>query len=125
MKKQSPPPDSGARSGGVGSALIALYALSGLTSLAYEVLWTRVLALQFGVSIFSVVAVVVAFMGGLGAGSLVGIRLARRTARPLRIFAALEAGIALFALAMPWAFTAADGLLSALASRTSLTGWYL
>ena len=125
MKHPSPPPGSGARAGGVGGALIALYALSGLTSLAYEVLWTRVLALQFGVSIFSVVAVVVAFMGGLGGGSLVGIRLARRAARPLRIFAALEAGIALFALAMPWAFTAADGLLSSLAASTTLVQWYL
>ncbi|MBW3628350.1 MAG: fused MFS/spermidine synthase, partial [Gemmatimonadetes bacterium] len=108
-----------------GSALVGVYALSGLTSLAYEVLWARVLALQFGVSIFSVVAVVVAFMGGLGAGSLVGMRLASRVARPLRIFATLETGIALFALAMPWALTAADGLLSGLAARTTLVQWYL
>ena len=32
--------------------LVFLYTLSGLTSLAYEVLWARMLAVQFGVSIF-------------------------------------------------------------------------
>src|SRR5450756_3206125 len=55
-----------------------LYCLSGLTSLAYEVLWARMLSMQFGVSIFGVVLTVAAFMIGLGLGSLAGVRWAKQ-----------------------------------------------
>ena len=56
------------------AALAGLYTLSGLTSLAYEVLWVRMLSQQFGVSIFGVVVTVTAFMAGLGVGSWLGER---------------------------------------------------
>ena len=42
--------------------IAALYGLSGLTSLSYEVLWARMLSLQFGVSVFAVVLTVAAFI---------------------------------------------------------------
>jgi spermidine synthase len=54
--------------------LAILYCVSGLTSLAYEVLWARMLSMQFGVSIFGVVLAVTAFMIGLGLGSLSGVK---------------------------------------------------
>jgi len=107
------------------AALTALYTLSGLTSLSYEVLWARMLSLQFGVSIFGVVVVVAVFMAGLGGGSLIGVRLVGRVRRPLVVFALLELSIASFALLMPWALAAGDGAISALAARTSLAEWYL
>ena len=46
-----------------------LGALCGLCALAYEVLWARMLALQFGVSTFAAIVTVAAFMLGLAAGS--------------------------------------------------------
>ena len=55
--------------------LLALYFLSGVSSLAYEVLWVRMLSIQFGVSIFAAVITVAAFMAGLGLGSFAGIKL--------------------------------------------------
>ena len=59
-------------------AVAILYCLSGLTSLAYEVLWARMLSMQFGVSIFGVVLTVAAFMIGLGLGSLAGVKWAKQ-----------------------------------------------
>ncbi|MDA1107304.1 MAG: fused MFS/spermidine synthase [Proteobacteria bacterium] len=104
--------------------LALIYALSGLTSLAYEVLWARVLALQFGVSIFGVVAVTAAFMGGLGVGSLWGMRVSRHTRAPLAVFALLELGLAAYAFASPSLLRAQETMLNALAPHTGLTAWY-
>jgi len=106
-------------------ALLGVYTLSGVTSLAFEVLWTRMLSLQFGISIFGVVITVAAFMAGLGAGSLIGLRWGWRLKRPLLVFAALEAGIALYALGLPWAFAGLDSLLLRYAAGVSLVQWYL
>ncbi|HHH36318.1 MAG TPA: spermine synthase [Gammaproteobacteria bacterium] len=100
-----------------------LYGLSGLTSLAFEVLWARMLSLQFGVSTFGVVITVAAFMAGLGLGSLVGLKMLQWARRPLRWLAALEGGIALYALALPWGFRWLDGLLGHIAEQVGLDGW--
>src|ERR1700693_4934138 len=82
-------------------AVAILYCLSGLTSLAFEVLWARMLSMQFGVSIFGVVLTVAAFMIGLGLGSLAGVRWARLCNKPLALFAVLEISISLYAFLLP------------------------
>lgn len=104
--------------------LVAVYFLSGVTSLAYEVLWARMLSLQFGVSIFGIVITVSAFMAGLGLGSLAGARLLSHWGRPLFIFAALEGAVAAFALVTPGLFEQISEQLGGGALRGSLTGWY-
>ncbi len=103
--------------------LSLLYAGSGMTSLAFEVLWARMLSLQFGISIFGVVVTVAAFMGGLGLGSLLGTRWRRW--RPLRVFALLEGGVALYALALPFLLGFTGDRLDAIAPDVGLTGWYV
>lgn len=105
--------------------MVVLYALSGFTSLAYEVLWSRMLSMQFGVSIFGVVLTVAAFMIGLGLGSLVGVRWAKRTGRPLIFFAALEIAIALYALALPSLLHLVGGWMDGISHHLSLLQWYL
>jgi spermidine synthase len=82
------------------------------------------LSLQFGVSIFGVVVTVAAFMSGLGLGSLIALSLRRRVRRPLLLFAALEGGVAVYALVLPFLFGWVDVGLTAIASDISLTGWY-
>ena len=104
--------------------LLAIYFISGMTGLAYEVLWARMLSLQFGVSIFGVVITVAAFMAGLGGGSLLGARWARRAPSPLLIFAALEGGVGLYALGIPWLQQTVDGALGGGGAQASLTAWY-
>jgi len=105
-----------------GQIIVGLYFFSGVTALAYEVLWARMLSLQFGVSIFGVIVTVAAFMLGLGAGSLLLTRL--RFTKSLLIFASLEFSVAIFALCLPSIMSAADSLMVQIASNSGLSLWY-
>lgn len=107
----------------MGMVLIILYLFSGVASIAYEILWTRMLSLQFGVSIFGVVATVTAFMMGLGLGSLAGSRWLTRIASPLRVFAVLEMAVAIFAFVMPQLFHVYSDGLSQLAPMMAYGEW--
>ncbi|MCK4586959.1 MAG: spermine synthase, partial [Gammaproteobacteria bacterium] len=107
----------------LGIILISLYLISGAASLGYEVLWARMLSLQFGVSIFGVVVTVTAYMAGLGIGSLLGAYWSQTTKHPLRLFAILELCVAAAALAIPSLFQMMDAQFSVLAASTGLTGW--
>lgn len=56
-----------------GSGIVCLaIAISGFTALSSEVIWTRLLALLFGGSIYSFSIILAAFLTGLGIGSLLG-----------------------------------------------------
>ena len=55
----------------------AALALSGFVALAYEVAWTRVLALVLGPTTYAFSAMLATFIGGLAAGSAIGSWLAR------------------------------------------------
>jgi spermidine synthase len=83
--------------------LAAAFLASGAAALVYQVAWQRILALQSGVGIYSVAAIVSAFMLGLGAGSLGGgaasVRLSRRAA--LRMFALVELAVGIFGALSP------------------------
>jgi spermidine synthase len=57
-------------------------ALSGLTALGAEVVWTRVLSLLFGATTYTFSLILAVFLVGLGIGSTVGAELARRQAAP-------------------------------------------
>jgi len=81
--------------------LACLFA-SGLAGLVYEIVWVRYLALFLGHTSYAVVAVLVAFMGGLALGNAWLGRLADRVRKPLALYAWLEIGIAVYALIFPW-----------------------
>jgi spermidine synthase len=85
------------------SIYYALFFLSGLCALVYEVVWTRRLTLIFGITVYSISTVLVAFMAGLALGSILfGSRIDKRN-DPLRIYACLEIGIGISALLLPLA----------------------
>jgi len=68
-----------------GSGLVPIYAaaaLSGFTALGAEVVWTRQLSLLFGATVYTFSLILAVFLAGLGAGSLAGAYLARRTSLP-------------------------------------------
>jgi spermidine synthase len=75
--------------------------LSGMCSLIYETVWLRELRLIFGASTMASAAVVACFVGGLGTGGLLLGKRADRHPRPLGLYGALEAIIALFAAVTP------------------------
>ncbi|MEQ1508120.1 MAG: fused MFS/spermidine synthase, partial [Myxococcota bacterium] len=81
--------------------LVALFVVSGATSLVYQSVWARELHLVLGTSQFAVSVVLAAFMGGLGLGGALAGRYARTVARPLRVYGALELGIGAYAVAFP------------------------
>jgi spermidine synthase len=55
-------------------------ALSGLTALGAEVVWTRLLSLLFGATSYAFSIILAVFLLGLGIGSAIGSTLARTTA---------------------------------------------
>ena len=61
-------------------------ALSGMTALGAEVVWTRLLSLLFGATAYTFSLILAVFLVGLGLGSTVGSELARRVAHPRVVF---------------------------------------
>ena len=57
-------------------------ALSGFAALSAEVIWTRLLSLLFGATVYTFSLVLAAFLFGLGIGSSIGSAIARSTRRP-------------------------------------------
>ena len=57
-------------------------ALSGLTALGAEVVWTRILSLLFGATAYTFSLILAVFLVGLGIGSTLGSALARGAANP-------------------------------------------
>jgi spermidine synthase len=88
-----------------------LFLVSGAAGLLYEVLWARQLALVLGGAYPAVVAVVTTFLAGLAVGAGLGGRWAERTARPLRLYALLEACVGAWGLAFPLLLAAAEPVL--------------
>ena len=75
-------------------------AASGCAALIYEIVWLQLLQLVIGSSAISLGLLLAAYMGGLCAGSALLARIARPNRNPLRVYAALEAGVGLLALAV-------------------------
>ena len=81
------------------AAILALFLLSGVSGLIYQVVWFRLLATVFGATVPAATTVLAAFMSGLALGSFLLGRTGDRTDRPLRLYAGYELGIAVTALA--------------------------
>ena len=82
------------------SDLAALWALglTGFASMIYEVSWTRTLSLLLGSSVYAFTLMLVAFICGLGLGSMVLAGWIDRRARLFRTLALLELAVGLTAL---------------------------
>jgi spermidine synthase len=84
---------------GVGPAYVAI-GLSGLTALGAEVIWTRLLSLLLGGTVYTFSIILAVFLVGLGIGSSIGSWFGRTSARP---GVALGACQMLLAAAIAWA----------------------
>ncbi|MGE0706090.1 MAG: fused MFS/spermidine synthase [Vicinamibacterales bacterium] len=103
--------------------LLVLFIGSGCAALIYEVVWFQLLEMVIGLSAVSMGVLLGTFMAGMCLGSALLPRYLGPDWHPLRLYACLELGIALFALvllaAMPivggiytaWAGTGIAGLL--------------
>jgi len=77
--------------------LMLLFAASGCSALIYEVVWYQLLQLAIGSTSVSLGILLATFMGGLCIGSIWLPRL-RLSQHPLKVYAFLEMGIAVFAV---------------------------
>ncbi len=80
--------------------ILPLFIGSGCAALIYEVVWLQMLQLVIGSTAFSMGVLLATFMGGMCLGSLALPRLVSKARHPLRVYAALEAGIALLGVAL-------------------------
>jgi spermidine synthase len=65
-----------------GWAVYVAIGLSGFTALGAEVIWTRLLSLLFGATVYTFSLILAVFLLGLGIGSSIGSAIAGRIARP-------------------------------------------
>src|SRR4029078_2819297 len=65
-----------------GWAIYVAIALSGMTALSSEVIWTRLLSLLFGGTVYTFSLILAVFLFGLGIGSSVGSGVGPASARP-------------------------------------------
>lgn len=77
---------------------VAVFALSGMAALIYEVAWTRELSLVFGSTVYAVSMMLTAFMSGLSLGAFLGGKWADESADLFALFGRLETGIAVFGI---------------------------
>lgn len=85
--------------------LLPLYCLvlaSGFSALVYQTVWLREFRLIFGCSTIATAVVLAIFMGGLGAGNYFFGERVDRSKISLRLYAQLEAGVAILAGISPW-----------------------
>jgi spermidine synthase len=75
------------------SPFILLFFVSGFCNLMYEVVWTRMLNLVFGVTVFAVSTVLASFMLGLAAGSIVFGGIIDKAENRIALFSFLHFGI--------------------------------
>ena len=84
-----------------------------------EVVWSRMLGWLLGATTWSVMTVLIAYMGGLGLGGILWGRWAGSSPRPLRLFGLMEIAIGLYSLAVPIVF---EGLGRFFVSATHVVG---
>ncbi len=110
------PPAVPATPGGVGRpagswAVYPAIALSGMSALGAEVVWTRLLSLMLGATVYTFSLILAVFLIGLGIGSSLGASLARRIGSPQGALGACQ-----------WLLTAAIAWTAMMISR-SLPYW--
>lgn len=88
--------------------LAALFFLSGMCALIYQVAWLRLLTHVFGVTTWAASVTLGGFMGGLALGSLLAGRLADRVRSPLIWFGIAECLVGVTALASRLALRLAE-----------------
>lgn len=96
--------------------LLLLFVGSGAAALIYEIVWFQMLSLLVGSSAISLGVILSTFMGGMCLGSLLLPRFVKPAAHPLRVYAALEAGIGVCALIILMLLPNAGGFYAAIGS---------
>lgn len=96
--------------------LYAVFLLSGVAGLSYELVWVRYVGRLVGASTVAIASTVALFFAGLALGAWLGGKIFDRLRRPLFAYAALEGAIGLAALGVPTALSWLERASAALES---------
>jgi len=82
--------------------VLLCFFVSGMSGLIYEVIWTRLLGLVFGNTVFANSTVLTAYMAGLALGSYLSVRYVDKLKRALKSYALLEIGVGIYCFFIPF-----------------------
>ncbi len=95
------------------SVLFLLACGSGVAALIYEIVWFQLLELVIGSSAVTLGVILATFMGGTCLGSMLLPRLVSTKQHPLRVYAAIEIGIAVLGILVLVLMPLAGGIYTA------------
>lgn len=101
-------------------AVLALFTVSGMCALVYQLVWTRWLGLLLGNFATATATVVAVFMAGLAIGNAMSGRFIRGKSprESLRIYSLLEAGLSLLAAVSPLVLASSSPLYPVISSMS-------
>ena len=94
------------------AVLYAIFFVSGFCGLIYESIWSHYLKLILGHAAYAQAVVLVVFVGGLALGAWLTGRFSERLRRPILVYAAVEAAVALMAFGFQGVFERASAWAS-------------
>lgn len=103
--------------------IFALFLGSGMTGLIYQVVWTKLLTLVFGVTLLAISTVLSSFFGGLALGSWLGGKWVDRRGQGFKWYGAAEMLIGLYAVLFPLLLEANNHVYAMLAHGSGF-GFY-
>lgn len=95
------------------SLVLAGFALSGFVSLAYQVVWTRLLAIFSLNAVYSFTVMLATFLIGLAVGGALAARRVDRVRNPLMLFGTLQLAIGVCGVLVLYVFAKLPSLLEA------------
>ena len=104
----------------VRTAVLVVFAASGFTALAYEVIWTRQLILFLKTSVYSFSGMLAVFLCGIALGSMAISGRLEKLARPVGVFAILELIVGLLSVVNLHLFHPLENLYSGKFASLSL-----
>ena len=99
----------------VGLIILVLFLCSGMTSLIYQVIWSRMIVKVVGAAPFAISIVLTVFMGGLGLGSYLAGRYIdqiKKSSQLLQLYGLMEVGIGIYAFLLKGMIEASQPLYS-------------
>src|SRR5207302_6376187 len=106
-----------AASGRFYALLLCFFIGSGCAALVYEIVWFQLLELVIGSTAVSLAVLLGTFMGGMCLGSLAFARLVPASLHPLKVYAAIEFGIGVIAVAVLYLLPAAADLYAGIGAQ--------
>lgn len=104
---------------------IAMLMISGAAALVYQLLWIKQLSLVVGVEVYAVTIAVSAFFAGLAIGGFWLGRRADQLTRPLRLYAALEVGVAVLGVLATWLLARSASTFAQMELHVGPLAWLL